>query len=84
MNAVSEAVPATAGVLIQFPLYGAVTFILTKAVGFGGHSVSDLLASAFVSLNTAGSFPVAMGAYSAIWASCYHRAAANGSSRRLM
>ena len=66
LNAVSEAVPATAGVLIQFPLYGAVTFILTKAVGFGGHSVSDMLASAFVSLNTAGSFPVAMGAYSAI------------------
>lgn len=66
LNAVSKAVPATAGVLIQFPLYGAVTMILTKAAGVGGHSVSDQLASAFVSLNTADSFPVVMGAYSAV------------------
>jgi short-chain fatty acids transporter len=66
LNAVSKAVPATGGVLIQFPLYGAVTMILTKAAGYGGHTVSDQIASAFVSLNTAGSFPVVMGAYSAV------------------
>lgn len=66
LNAVSKAVPTTAGVLIQFPLYGAVTMILTKAAGVDGHTVSDQLASAFVSLNTADSFPVVMGAYSAI------------------
>ena len=66
LTAVAKAVPATTGVLIQFPLYGAVTMILTKAQGFGGHSVSDQLAYAFVSLNTASSFPAVMGAYSAV------------------
>lgn len=66
LNAVAKAVPATTGVLIQFPLYGAVTMILTKAAGVDGHTVSDQLAAAFVSLNTADSFPVIMGAYSAV------------------
>jgi len=66
LNAVSKAVPATAGVLIQFPLYGAVTMILTKAAGVDGHTVSDQLAAAFVSLSTADSFPVVMGIYSAV------------------
>lgn len=66
LNAVAKAVPATAGVLIQFPLYGAVTMILTKAAGVDGHTVSDQLAAAFVSLSTAESFPVVMGAYSAV------------------
>jgi short-chain fatty acids transporter len=66
LNAVSKAVPATTGVLIQFPLYAAITMILTKAPGAGGHTLSDQLAQAFVSLNTAGSFPTVMGAYSAL------------------
>jgi short-chain fatty acids transporter len=66
LNAVSKAVPTTTGVLIQFPLYGSVTMILTKAAGDGGHTVSDQLASAFVSFNNAASFPVVMGAYSAV------------------
>jgi len=66
LNAVSKAVPATGGVLIQFPLYGAVTMIMTKAAGFGGHTVSDQLAAAFVSLSTTDSFPVVMGVYSAV------------------
>ncbi len=52
--------------LIQFPLYGAITMILTKAQGTGGLTVSDQLAYAFTSLNTAGSFPAVMGGYSAV------------------
>ena len=66
LNAVAKSVPATAGVLIQFPLYGAITMILTKAQGTGGLTVSDQLAYAFTSLNTAGSFPAMMGGYSAV------------------
>ena len=66
LNAVAKSVPATAGVLIQFPLYGAITMILTKAQGYGGHTVSDQLAYAFTSFNTGGSFPAVMGAYSAV------------------
>ena len=63
---VARAVPATAGVLIQFPLYGAIATILTSAKGADGHTVSELIAHAFVSLNTHDSFPVTMGIYSAV------------------
>ncbi len=66
LAAVGRAVPATTGVLIQFPLYGAIAIIMTTAKGHGGHSLTDLLALAFVSVTTTGSFPVLMGAYSAI------------------
>ena len=34
LNAVAKAVPATAGVLIQFPLYGGIATILVSAKGF--------------------------------------------------
>jgi len=66
LNAITKSVPATAGVLIQFPLYGAIATILTGAKGFGGHTVADQIAHAFVSLTTPGTFPVAMGIYSVI------------------
>ncbi len=66
LNAVAKAVPATTGVLIQFPLYGAVTTILTSAAGHGGSTVSNKLAEAFVGLTTTHSFPAVMGAYSAV------------------
>jgi short-chain fatty acids transporter len=66
LDAVGRAVPATTGVLIQFPLYGAIAIIMTTAKGHGGHSLTDLLALAFISVTTTGSFPVVMGAYSAI------------------
>jgi short-chain fatty acids transporter len=66
LNAVTKAVPATAGVLIQFPLYGGIATILTGAKGFGDHTVADQIAQAFVSLTTTGTFPVAMGIYSAV------------------
>jgi short-chain fatty acids transporter len=66
LNGVAKAVPATAGVLIQFPLYGGIATIMTGAKGFGGHTVADQIAHAFVSLTTAGTFPVAMGIYSAV------------------
>jgi short-chain fatty acids transporter len=66
LNAINKAVPATAGVLIQFPLYGSIATMMTSAKGFGGHTVADQVAHAFVSLTTAGTFPVAMGVYSAV------------------
>jgi short-chain fatty acids transporter len=66
LNAVAKAVPATTGVLIQFPLYGAVTTILTTAAGYGGSTISNKLAEAFVGLTTTHSFPAVMGAYSAV------------------
>jgi short-chain fatty acids transporter len=66
LNAVAKAVPATTGVLIQFPLYGAVATILTTAAAPDGSTISHRLAEAFVSLSTASSFPTIMGAYSAV------------------
>jgi short-chain fatty acids transporter len=66
LNSVTKAVPATVGVLIQFPLYGGIATIMTGAKGFGGHTVADQIAAAFVGLTTTGTFPVAMGIYSAV------------------
>jgi short-chain fatty acids transporter len=66
LNSVAKAVPATAGVLIQFPLYGGIATIMTGAKGFGDHTLADQIAHAFVSLTTTGTFPVAMGIYSAV------------------
>jgi len=66
LNSVAKAVPATVGVLIQFPLYGAIATIMTGAKGFGGHTLADQIAAAFVGLTTTGTFPVAMGIYSAV------------------
>ncbi len=66
LNSVAKAVPATVGVLIQFPLYGGIATIMTGAKGFSDHTVADQIAQAFVSLTTTGTFPVAMGVYSAV------------------
>ena len=64
--AVAKSVPATAGVLIQFPLYGAIAAILTTAKNAAGTTVSDEIAHLFVSFNTQDTFPLAMGVYSAV------------------
>ncbi|WP_298356818.1 TIGR00366 family protein [Rhodoblastus sp.] len=66
LNAVAKAVPATTGVLIQFPFYGAITAILTQPKNGAGHTLSDQIAHAFVSLTTQHVYPLAIGVYSAI------------------
>jgi len=66
LTAVSKAVPATAGVLIQFPLYGGIAAILTQAKNSAGVTVSDQFAHAIVSLSTQHMFPLFIGMYSAI------------------
>ena len=43
---VAQSVPATGGVLIQFPFYGAIAAILTQAKNSAGLSVSDQIADA--------------------------------------
>ncbi|RVT95574.1 short-chain fatty acid transporter [Rhodovarius crocodyli] len=66
LNAVSKAVPATTGVLIQFPLYGSIAVMMTAAKGFDGHTVSDRIAHLFVSITNHDTFPLLMGVYSAV------------------
>lgn len=66
LAAVSKAVPATGGVLIQFPFYGAIAAVMTQATDANGISLSHRIAEFFVHVSSQGSFPVVIGAYSAI------------------
>src|SRR3954469_18551823 len=66
LNAVIKSVPATAGVLIQFPFYGAIAAILTTAKNGAGLTVSDQIAHAFVSMSTQHLYPLVIGVYSAV------------------
>lgn len=64
--AVARAVPTTGGVLIQYPLFAGLAAILTQAVDSAGLSLSGRLAGLFVRLSTAETYPLVMGAYSAV------------------
>ena len=66
LQAVSKAVPATAGILVQFPLYAAMAAILTRAVGNGGLSLSEHLAQFFTSIGGGGGFAVIIAVYTVI------------------
>jgi short-chain fatty acids transporter len=66
LAAVIKSVPATSGVLIQFPFYGAIAYVLTQAKNGAGLTVSDQVAHAFVSMSTQHLFPLVIGIYSAI------------------
>ena len=60
MKAVSECVPATGGVLIQFPFYAV---IFGMIVGTG---ISDWLARLFAAVTTHNTFPLLVAIYSAV------------------
>ncbi|UGB39758.1 TIGR00366 family protein [Frateuria soli] len=66
LDAVARAVPGTAGVLIQFPLYGGIAALLTHAPGADGATLAHRLAGMFVRVATTDSFPLVMGGYSAV------------------
>ncbi|MDM1758980.1 MULTISPECIES: TIGR00366 family protein [Acinetobacter] len=66
LNAVSKAVPAISGVLIQFPLYGSIAFIMTHAMNAQDLSLSHYIAEFFVSISSQETFAIVMGVYSAI------------------
>ena len=63
---VAKSVPATGGVLIQFPFYGAIAAMLTQAKNAAGLSVSDQISHFFVSISTQETFPLVIGVYSAV------------------
>ena len=60
MRAVNNAVPATAGVLIQFPFYGGIFGIITMS------PISGQLAHFFVNFSSTGTYPILISIYSAI------------------
>lgn len=66
LAAVIKSVPATSGVLIQFPFYGAIAAILTQAKNGAGVTVSDQITHAFVAMSTQHLYPLVIGVYSAI------------------
>lgn len=66
LASVARSVPATGGVLIQFPFYGAIAAIMTQAPGADGHTLSHRIAEAFVAISSQDLFPVVIGAYSAV------------------
>lgn len=66
LDSVAKAVPATAAILVQLPLYAAMAAILTKAKGFDGLTVSDRLAHLFTDLGQGGGFTVVLAIYTAV------------------
>jgi short-chain fatty acids transporter len=66
LDAVARAVPATAGVLIQFPLYGGIALILTAAPGADGATLAHRLSLLFTRIASHDSFALVMGGYSAV------------------
>jgi len=60
LRAVAKSVPATAGVLIQFPFYGGIFGMISKT------PISEHLAQLFVSITTKTTFPIVVALYSAI------------------
>jgi short-chain fatty acids transporter len=66
LDCVSEAVKATSGILIQFPIYAGLAAILINAKDPAGHSLGDHLSIMFVRAASADTFPVLMGLYSGL------------------
>ena len=60
MRAVQEATPTVWGVILQFPFYAGIAGVIT------GTHLNEQLASAFVSISTAETFPSIVAIYSAI------------------
>ena len=58
LRAVADSVPATAGVIIQFPFYGGVLGMIAKT------QLGDRLAELFVDISTKETFPLIVAAYS--------------------
>ena len=66
LDATAKAVPSTAGVLVQYPLYAGMAAVLTRALGRGDLSVSQHLADLFTDLGGSGGFAVVIAIYTAI------------------
>lgn len=63
----AKAMPSVSGVLLQFPFYGGIAYMLTKVKAADGSTLSDAIAHGFVSLaHGSGAFSVLVGIYSAV------------------
>lgn len=66
VGAVTRAVPTTGGVLIQYPFFAGLATVLTVAAGSDGITLSDRIATWFVTVATTETYPLLMGVYSAV------------------
>ncbi len=66
LDSVSRSVPGVAGILIQFPLLGAIASMMTEGTNAGGHSLAGLLGTAFAAISRHSTFPIAVTFYSAL------------------
>lgn len=66
LDAVSRAVPTTTGVLIQFPLYGAIAAIMTEVKGADGATIAHHLSTFFTQVASHDTYALLMGVYSAV------------------
>jgi short-chain fatty acids transporter len=60
VHAIAAGVPSVAGVLVQYPLYAGIVKMMTES------GLARRMAHAFVAVSTAHTFPVLVGAYSAV------------------
>ncbi len=66
LAAVNRSVPSVAGILIQFPLLGAIAGLMTTATNGQGLSLAHHIAGAFTSIATPGTFAPVVGVYSVV------------------
>jgi len=65
-ESVTRAIPAVAGVLLQFPLLGALSSMMTTAHNADGVTLSNVLSHAFSAVATHDTFAPLVGLYSAV------------------
>jgi short-chain fatty acids transporter len=66
LKGVEKSVPSVAGILIQFPIYGSIAYILTKAPTADGQTLSHYISNFFVQISTQETYSALMGVYSAV------------------
>jgi short-chain fatty acids transporter len=66
LDSVARSVPSVAGVLIQFPLYGAIAAILSTATNHEGHTLSRFVADVLLKFTNSDTYALVVGAYSAV------------------
>jgi short-chain fatty acids transporter len=66
MSALSRSIPSVAGVLIQFPLYGAIAAMMTSAKNGAGVTLATQITHFFTQFTSTHTFAVIVGAYSAV------------------
>ncbi|AEE65916.1 short-chain fatty acids transporter [Bordetella pertussis] len=66
LESFGRAMPSIGGVMLQFPFYGGIGYVLTKVANVQGHTLSDAIAHWFVSLaHDSSVFSILVSIYSA-------------------